>query len=48
MLLDKLKYTSTNIHLVILYRDNTRALDLAKNPKYYSYIKHIQVYIYYI
>ena len=41
MLLDELKYTSTDIHLVTLHGDNTRALDLAKNPKYYSRVKYI-------
>jgi hypothetical protein len=48
MLLDELKYTSTDIHLVMLYRDNTKALDLAENLEHYSRAKHIQIYMHYI
>jgi hypothetical protein len=48
MLLDKLKYTSTNTHLVMLHGDNTRALDLAENLEHYSRAKHIEIRMHYI
>jgi hypothetical protein len=39
--LDELKYTSPDVHPTVIYRDNTRALDLAENPAYHGCAKHI-------
>ena len=33
--LDKIKYIKTNVHLVTIYKDNTRALALAENPEHH-------------
>jgi hypothetical protein len=48
MLLDELKYTGTDIHLVTLHGDNTGALDLAENLEYHGRAKHIQIRMHYI
>ena len=46
--LDEIKYVGTDVYLVTIYGDNTKALALAENPEHHGWAKHINIRMHYI
>ena len=46
--LEEIGYSGIDVRPIMLHKDNTRALSLAKNPEHHGRAKHIDIRMYYI